>query len=173
MIEFGENYYLIGKDEVTSDMEQLADGLYKSGEDLYEVICDKKYTSTTQTNPNNTRLSAKTSINYSGICFVLSVLLLSFTVLCFYLGINDIVNYEKIMNQSNQLGVIGETVLDAAHGESVVVERDSEHGNVPCVVPCTLWRGVYRVLAVGDLADVLEGGHVEIDPALALFRSGL
>ena len=51
--------------------------------------------------------------NYSSIFFILSVILLAFAVLCIYLGITYIVDYGKILNQSNQLGATGEILTNS------------------------------------------------------------
>lgn len=111
MIEIGENYYLISKDEITDDMEPLANGLYKLGENLYEVIGDKD-SSTTSQNSDKKQMGTTRTNNYLTVFFVFSVLLLAFTVLCAYVGISNIVEYEKAINQGNQLGAVGEMVIE-------------------------------------------------------------
>lgn len=111
MIEIGENYYLISKDEITDDMEPLANGLYKLGENLYEVIGDKD-SSTTSQNSDKKQMGTTRTNNYLTVFFVFSVLLLAFTVLCAYVGISNIVEYEKAINQGNQIGAVGEMVIE-------------------------------------------------------------
>lgn len=132
MIEIGENYYLINKEEITSDMVLLTDGIYVSGETYYEVVNNRNEKSTTSQNLNKNQASInpsnknqtntipssknKTSTiatnNYVTFLFVFSVLFLAFAVLCIYLGINYIVEYTKIIDQSNQFGVLGETIVE-------------------------------------------------------------
>ena len=93
-------------------MEPLADGLYRLGENFYEIIGNKDDNSISSQSSNKKQADTITSNSYPTIFFILSVLLLAFTVLCIYLGVNNIVNYEQIINQSNQLGTVGEMVVD-------------------------------------------------------------
>ena len=119
MIEIGENYYLISKEEITSDMVLLTDGIYVSGETYYEVVNNRNEKSTTSQNSNKNQTNTipssknKTSTiatnNYVIFLFVFSVLFLAFAVLCIYLGINCIVAYATI---SNQFSILGETIVE-------------------------------------------------------------
>ena len=128
MIELGENYYLISKKEITNDMVLLTDGIYTSGENYYEVFDDtnnssatsqssnKNQTNTMNSNKNQTNTA---SSNYLTILFIFGVLLLSFAVLCIYIGTTNIVTYfrihEEISKLSNQFGVAGEMVTGQAN----------------------------------------------------------
>ena len=112
MIEIYENYYLISKEEITTDMEPIADGLYKIGEKLYEVTDKKNDSPDSPQESSNKQTGVITSTGYLTIFFICSVLLLSFAVLCIYVGANHIVNYESVMNQGNQLGALDEILVD-------------------------------------------------------------
>ena len=140
MIEIGENYYLISKEEITDEMEFVANGLYKFGENLYEVIGDKNSNPATSEKLNEAHSSTMASNNYLTVFFIFSVILLAFAVLCIYLGISTLVNYGKIINQSNQLGATGEILTNG--------------------VGDLLRNGIYWIL--GGVASLILGGILSL-----------
>lgn len=112
MIEIDKNYYLIDETEVTDKMELLSEGLYQADGNLYEVAKGGKSNSAIQQKTNNGQTGTVTSydsLDFSAtIIFVLSILLLAFSVLCLYIGINYLVQY----GQSGQLGMAGEIIAN-------------------------------------------------------------
>ena len=115
MIEISENYFLISQDEVSSEMEPVGNGVYRNGENLYEVVSNAQGALRTPQNPLDEKSgSTKSSeeLSYTSFCFICSILLLAFAVLCFYLGITNIVDYGKVVNESSQLGEIGGIITD-------------------------------------------------------------
>ncbi len=69
MKKIAEHYFVIGEDEITEKMKMVKNGLYACGDDFFEIatVPTKKDVST-----NNIRL----------ILFIVTILLLSFAVLC-------------------------------------------------------------------------------------------
>lgn len=113
MKKLNEHYYAISKDEITKEMEYVGDGLYLIGEDFYEICDDAEAESITtaktvarQQTPNKQVVSTVSTnkTTNSTIYFVFSVLFLAFSVLCFYLSINNFVVYGNINDANYQLG---------------------------------------------------------------------
>lgn len=144
MIELGENYYLISKKEITNDMVLLTDGIYTSGENYYEVFDDTNNSSATSQSSNKNQTNTASS-NYLTILFIFGVLLLSFAVLCIYIGTTNIVTYfrihEEISKLSNQFGVAGEMVTGQANNHYL---RDG-----------VLW-------IIGGMASLILGGFLAL-----------
>lgn len=127
MKKIKEHYYTITEDEITKEMEYIEDGLYQLGDDFYEV-CEgitievntsnslkpqqyySKQVDSTASKNTSTYTSSGTNgslnTNSTGL-FVFSVLLLAFSVVCFYLSINYFVAHTKLNEANNQLGTLG------------------------------------------------------------------
>lgn len=112
MKKINEHYYAITEDEITSEMERIENGLYLIGEDFYEVRenAEEQNSPDSQvTKPTRTYITRVVStgsrrpVSNSTLCFVFSVLLLAFSVLCFYTSINYFVVNNEIKNANAQL----------------------------------------------------------------------
>ena len=121
MKQINEHYYTITNDEITSDMEYVEDGLYLIGEDFYEV-CDNTMAGNEHVSKDiklqqmhiKRTVSTQSGKSHSNLTmyFVLSILFLAFSVLCFYLSTVNFITFGEINDIKNQLEDILETVIN-------------------------------------------------------------